>query len=223
MREHGYSNFDTTLVDSNSEYHQFLARIASQEHWNDKTAFTSVIDTTSINFDTQNLIFYRITEGSGSITLTPQTPKVQNSELIIEIKRDVPDMGTADMAYYCLAYVVDKNISTITFNVGDKSESIPTAIPTVCTMEYAPVCGLKNVQCVTTPCNPIVQTYSNACMLNADEATSLFSGECPNGEIPKNCSSWYDGCNNCFKDEQGNIACTEMYCEVPNGPIKCLD
>ena len=33
----------------------------------------------------------------------------------------------------------------------------------VCTAIYQPVCGLVNVQCVTTPCPPIDQTFSNSC------------------------------------------------------------
>jgi hypothetical protein len=32
-----------------------------------------------------------------------------------------------------------------------------------CTREYAPVCGLVSVQCVTTPCNPVPETFSNGC------------------------------------------------------------
>lgn len=33
----------------------------------------------------------------------------------------------------------------------------------ICTMEYAPVCGLVEVQCVTTPCDPVPETFSNGC------------------------------------------------------------
>lgn len=33
----------------------------------------------------------------------------------------------------------------------------------MCTREYAPVCGLVEIQCVTTPCNPIKETFSNGC------------------------------------------------------------
>ena len=32
-----------------------------------------------------------------------------------------------------------------------------------CTMEYAPVCGLVQVQCITTPCDPVPETFSNGC------------------------------------------------------------
>lgn len=47
-----------------------------------------------------------------------------------------------------------------------------------CTMEYAPVCGSVQVQCITAPCNPIKQTFSNSCMARASNATNLTIGEC---------------------------------------------
>lgn len=47
-----------------------------------------------------------------------------------------------------------------------------------CTMEYAPVCGSVEVQCITAPCNPIRQTFSNSCMARASDATNITTGEC---------------------------------------------
>src|SRR3989344_6118598 len=52
--------------------------------------------------------------------------------------------------------------------------------PQVCTKEYVPACGSKPIVCVTTPCNPIQQTYSNRCMMQADGATFLYEGVCRN-------------------------------------------
>ena len=49
----------------------------------------------------------------------------------------------------------------------------------MCTMEYAPVCGLVEVQCVTTPCDPVSQTFSNACSACASGNVSEFTpGAC---------------------------------------------
>ncbi len=64
------------------------------------------------------------------------------------------------------------------------SQNIPsvgaTTQTTMCTMDYTPVCGTVQVQCVTTPCNPIKQTFSNSCMARASNATSVTPGECGN-------------------------------------------
>jgi len=48
-----------------------------------------------------------------------------------------------------------------------------------CTKEYRPVCGKVNVECFTTPCESIEQTFSNRCMLDANpNATYLRDGTC---------------------------------------------
>lgn len=46
---------------------------------------------------------------------------------------------------------------------------------TACTMEYNPVCGSKQVQCIQAPCDPVQQTYGNLCSLNVDKATLLYT------------------------------------------------
>ncbi|MFH1769977.1 MAG: hypothetical protein ABH828_00285 [archaeon] len=59
----------------------------------------------------------------------------------------------------------------------------------ICTMEYAPVCGYKEVecftepcppeeQCITAPCPPVGETYGNDCMACADDVDYWVSGEC---------------------------------------------
>ncbi len=226
LREHGYSNLITTVVTSDTQFDTFMTDVKGQENWNTKEEFLAVFDTTTVDFKTQNLIFYRITESSGSVTLTPQAPIKDVDNLLVTVTRDVPDMGTDDMSYNCLAYVVDKNITAIVFQVGTKKETILNSTqeekPAVCTMQYAPVCASKEVQCITAPCNPIAKTYSNTCVMNVDEADYLFDGECPNGTIPKNCTSWYDGCNTCSKNANGDITCTKRYCELPDAPFECL-
>lgn len=55
---------------------------------------------------------------------------------------------------------------------------VSTGEMTMCTADYNPVCAEKQVQCVTAPCNPVRQTYSNACMAAADQATVIFEGDC---------------------------------------------
>ncbi|MBC7498439.1 DUF4377 domain-containing protein [Candidatus Gracilibacteria bacterium] len=52
-----------------------------------------------------------------------------------------------------------------------------------CTMEYAPVCGSVQVQCITAPCYPVRQTFSNSCMANASHATNITTGACDGSVI----------------------------------------
>jgi len=54
----------------------------------------------------------------------------------------------------------------------------------VCTADYTPVCATVEIQCITTPCNPIKQTFSNSCNACKNSLVqSYIPGECPdNGE-----------------------------------------
>lgn len=49
----------------------------------------------------------------------------------------------------------------------------------MCTEQYQPVCAAYQVQCVTTPCNPVPKTYSNSCFACMDNnVLSYTDGEC---------------------------------------------
>lgn len=87
-----------------------------------------------------------------------------------------------------------------------------------CTKEYKPVCGAKQVVCVTAPCNPIPTTYGNKCEMNNDGARFLYEGQCrsENPADDAQCKSWFDGCNTCSRSAPGDAAaCTLMYCAAP--------
>lgn len=50
---------------------------------------------------------------------------------------------------------------------------------TACTREYRPVCGLVQVQCITTPCDPIPETFSNGCTACVQgNVISYTEGQC---------------------------------------------
>jgi hypothetical protein len=49
----------------------------------------------------------------------------------------------------------------------------------VCIEIYQPVCATVNIQCVTTPCEPIRKTYSNSCKACSNSLVSDYiNGEC---------------------------------------------
>ena len=54
----------------------------------------------------------------------------------------------------------------------------------MCTMQYAPVCASVQVQCIQAPCDPVRQTFGNACMAWAAWATDIITGECESSPVP---------------------------------------
>jgi len=50
--------------------------------------------------------------------------------------------------------------------------------PRACAAIVAPQCGLKTVTCITEPCQPIYETFSNSCVLELEGADFAFEGEC---------------------------------------------
>ena len=55
----------------------------------------------------------------------------------------------------------------------------PSSRPEACTMQYEPVCGLVQVECITTPCNPVPETFGNGCSAcGNDRVISYTEGEC---------------------------------------------
>jgi len=226
FRENGYSNLQTQLISSKEAYDSFVKSVATQDNWNDKNSFISALSSSAIDFSSSNLILFRVTESSGSNILTPKEPQYSGENFTVKIERVVPDIGTTDMAYYILAYLVDKKTQTINFYKGDEFTSISNQLEhnLKCDSTYAPICASKQVQCITTPCNPIPQTYMNQCMFDIDsDVKLLFNAKCPSSSdiVPENCKRWFDGCNSCTIFETGLMACTEMYCYMPSGKAKC--
>lgn len=49
----------------------------------------------------------------------------------------------------------------------------------LCTQQYEPVCGLVNVQCITTPCDPVEETFGNSCTACSNSLVESYTpGEC---------------------------------------------
>ncbi|MDX9970394.1 MAG: hypothetical protein RBS56_00600 [Candidatus Gracilibacteria bacterium] len=54
------------------------------------------------------------------------------------------------------------------------------------------------------------------------ELTGDYTFESYKTMIPESCKSFFDGCNNCFRAEDGNVGCTKMFCQKYEMP-RCLD
>lgn len=54
---------------------------------------------------------------------------------------------------------------------------------TTCIDLYDPVCAMVQVECITTPCDPVPQTFSNSCYACTDDRViSYTKGACVDGE-----------------------------------------
>jgi len=124
FREHGYNNYASKVITSQSDFDRFLTQVANDSDWNNKVDFLDVLQDRNIDFNTHNLLFYRLTETSGSVKLTIHAPSiVAYKKVYIKIDKNAPEggIGTADMAYYALSYEVSKNVETITFDDGGQN------------------------------------------------------------------------------------------------------
>lgn len=124
VREHGYSNFDTQVLTTEKNLYSFIDSIKKQKSWNKKENFLYSLTLYPIDFKKYNILLYRISKSSGSTVLAVDVPKGTNKNILIEIGRDKPNIGTSEMAYYALAYRVAKSVQNITFDNGIKKDTI---------------------------------------------------------------------------------------------------
>ncbi|MDP2991557.1 MAG: hypothetical protein Q8O57_13435, partial [Kiritimatiellota bacterium] len=109
--EHGYSNFESTVITSQSELDTFLQKGSKRQDmgWNNRADFEKALAQAKLDFDRESLVFLRHTEGSGSVQVNFRQPRVKERKLICQIDRKDPEgAGTGDMAYYCFALAVVK-------------------------------------------------------------------------------------------------------------------
>ncbi len=123
MREHGYKAFDSSVIRSRAELEAFLQGVASQQHWNRKDEFLSAVENADLNFDSDTLLLIRDTEGSGSVRVWIETPRLIETELVCQIRRTRPMEFTMDMAYYCFAIVVPRDLAKTIRIIGSNTSS----------------------------------------------------------------------------------------------------
>lgn len=111
-QEHGYSNFETMVIRSQAEFDQFLKQVSAQPAWNEQAKFTQALSQAKLDFNKELLVLIRRDEGSGSVRLTFHNPSVDGKKVICKVDRQAPEIGTADMAYYCFALAVTKDGAT---------------------------------------------------------------------------------------------------------------
>lgn len=124
-REHGYNNFESTVIASPDELRAFLQRTGKGKlrGWNERSAFEQAIKRAGIDFQHERLVVFRHTESSGSNRVKPRLSVSGNGVMRLTIDREEPAVGTADMAYYAFAFAVDtRRIKKAIKVVGDQEK-----------------------------------------------------------------------------------------------------
>jgi hypothetical protein len=124
LKDNGYNNFKTILITDKGKLDKFLKEIKTQKGWDKKENFLDTLSIQNIDFNKQNLLIYRITENSSAIVLAVNVPTVLKNHARVIIGKEKPKSTTTDMAYYALAYLVDKKIEDITFDDGDSNSTV---------------------------------------------------------------------------------------------------
>ena len=88
--------------------------------------------------------------------------------------------------------------------VLDKPVGFPADdAPTICTMDYTPVCALVQVQCVKAPCPPVFETKSNECV--AKTLGNMLLGYTP-GECEKDLETACKSDSDCLLGDYAAIS-----------------
>ncbi len=102
----GY-NFESVVLMSKNDLDSFLTDKSTQIGW--RQEFEDALLNAKLDFSKEALVLLRHNEGSGSIQVTFETPILQGTRLLCEIRGKPPQgLGTADLASYCFAVAVSK-------------------------------------------------------------------------------------------------------------------
>lgn len=124
-RENGYSTFSSQAITTKPEFDKFIKSIEAADSFNQKELFLSALKSSKIDFGKDSLVLLRSSEGSGSTKVSLNPPQLKDKQLFCKLERKVAQMGTADMAYYCFAFVVSKAaIKELVFDNGKRIETI---------------------------------------------------------------------------------------------------
>jgi len=110
VREHGYSNFESTIIHTQKDLKRFMKHKVDGKDmgWNNRAGFMKAIKKARIDFSRESLVLLRNTEHSGSVRISFQKPLLKDGVLNCRLERRLPEGGTADMAFYAFALLVDK-------------------------------------------------------------------------------------------------------------------
>ena len=133
--ENGYDTIQSQVIGSKPEFDKFLKTVEAQEFWNKKAEFLAKMKEAKINFASEALVLLRDTEGSGSTSVKASEPQIRGKQMVFAVSRKVAEMGTADMAYYCFAVVVNRDaVKEVLFQVSGRP-SVALSVPKIDAMK----------------------------------------------------------------------------------------
>ena len=128
VREKGYKNLNTTLIDSQDEFNRFIALIKFYQNWDNRDNLLNALKLKEIDFEKYNFLLYRISELSNSDVLLVDKPMGDKSNIIIKVGKNNQEMKSDKMAYYALGYKVSKDVTQITFDNGIEKEVVKNSV-----------------------------------------------------------------------------------------------
>ncbi|MDZ4179836.1 MAG: hypothetical protein U1E29_11500 [Coriobacteriia bacterium] len=127
-REHGYGTFDSVTIGSPQELEEFLES-SRGIGWNAWTEFEDALRDANVDFEREVLVLLRHTEPSGSNGVALSSAAVTGRTLLVPLTVSRAEIGPADMAYYCFAFVVSRaDIDQVTLqpSLASGTEQLPS-------------------------------------------------------------------------------------------------
>lgn len=129
-----------------------------------KTIIITVLVTLAVVAIGLFLVFYSAQEDSG--------PIVTNFDECVEAGNPIMESYPRRCRHGEVTFVED--ISDRVFECTQEQKDAEACIEI-----YQPVCATINVQCITTPCPPVLKTFSNSCKACQNSLTESYTmGEC---------------------------------------------
>ncbi len=119
LQDRGYRLLTQQLITKQSQFEKFLKSIKRQKAWDKKDNFLNILKTSNIDFSKENLLIYPMEENEGTVIVAVDRPMQLAKHATIHIGKEPSPQIKPNKIYYAVAYLVDKEIQDITFDLGE--------------------------------------------------------------------------------------------------------
>ena len=133
-----------------------------------------------IDLEKYNIALFSFTLNGAESADASEPEFIADRVVKIPMNVTIPEIGIRSVVFYTFVAAVSKEVQRVVLGVKDEEIILNLSnIASDCSSEPSmPVCGLKQVQCITAPCEPVKITYDNYCQLKSDGAIYLHTGSC---------------------------------------------